>query len=194
MAYIEDNCSINSRQIETLIGINFFDEFGHNKKLLNIYKEFTGGKNRYNKTLKDKTKETRLLLLKEFENLQSNDKYSVWDQINLEQEVLGYVQVKYDVDKRYIYVQSIDERFSPRIECHSLATGKSTSLKVQKKLFENNMFRGGDILYVKSFKEKPAVKFVNGQYVEDETNKQWWISDFRIVEPEEFDKLILWIF
>jgi len=192
LKYIEDNCKINSRQIETLIKLNFFSEFGGNKKLLNLYNEFSTGKNRYDKKLKDATKEKRFLILKEFELSAPNEILSVFDQITFEQEVLGYVQATYpQLDKKYIYVSSVDERFAPRAECYCLSNGKTSSLKVQRKIFENNMFRGGEILYVKNFEKKKPVKFINGKYIEDDNGEwQWWMSNYSLVSEDKFDELV----
>lgn len=189
LKYIEENCKINSRQIETLIKLNFFSEFGGNKKLLNLYNEFSSGKNRYDKKLKETTKEKRFEILRDIESSSKNEILSVFDQILFEQEALGYIQATYPgVDKRYVYVVSIDEKFAPRVQIHSLATGKQVSVKVQKKIFEKNPFYGGEILYIGSFKEKPSVKFVDGKYVESEEDRTWWIENYKIVQPEDFDE------
>jgi glutamine cyclotransferase len=84
----------------------------------------------------------------------------------------------------------INEKYSPRIRAYCLSNGKQSSLKIQKRVFENNLFNGGDILYVKNFKEKPAVKFENGKFTEIPDEKCWWIENYEIISPEEFDKRI----
>jgi DNA polymerase III alpha subunit len=181
----------NSKKIEDLIKIGYFEMFGNNKKLLSFYKEFMEGKSRYSKTHTDKTKEKRIAELKEFFASLPNERLPMWDQINAENDILGYIQATYPVDRRYIYVMSIDEKFAPRVESYCLANGKRASLKVQKKLFENKMFRGGEILFVKSFKEKPAVKFIDGHYVDDENGETcWWIENYEIVNDSQFDKIV----
>jgi hypothetical protein len=115
----------------------------------------------------------------------------VWEQIVAEQEVLGYIQATYPhIDKRFVYVMSIDTKYSPRCDLYCLANGKRRSIKIQKKLYENNIFYGGDILYVKSFREKPAVKFVDGKYVESPDETAWWIENFTVLTPEQFDSTL----
>lgn len=193
LVHLEENCHINSRQIETLIKLNFFNEFGGNKKLLDLYTEFSTGKNKYDKKLKSATKQKRLLELLKFEESIPNVNISVVDQIIFENEILGYIQATYpNIDKRYVFVKSLDTKFAPRAECYCLANGRSSSLKVQRKVYDNNSFNGGEILYIKNFEQKNSVKFVDGKYVENENGeKSWWISNFKIIPPQEFDKLFI---
>ena len=44
--------------------IDFFSEFGKNGKLRNIYDSFKKGSNKYSKTLKQETKDKRIILLR----------------------------------------------------------------------------------------------------------------------------------
>ena len=54
---IEENTTLGDAKEESLIKLNYFSEYGRNKKLLDIFKEFTEGKNRYDKKHTAKTKE-----------------------------------------------------------------------------------------------------------------------------------------
>jgi DNA polymerase III alpha subunit len=176
-------------KIGELIDINYFDIFGGNKKLYLIYREFTKGKNRYSKTHSEKTKEKRVIELKKIWESTPDERFSIGVQIERESDILGYVQATYPVDKRYIYVKELDIRYSPRIECYCLATGKSMSIKIQKKIYSNNPFGAGEILYADIFKKKPSVKFVNNKYVEDENGEfTWWLEKYSPMSLEKFDK------
>jgi hypothetical protein len=188
---LEETCSINSRQLETLIKLNFFEEFGGNKKLLDIFNEFNSGKNRYNKKLKSDTKDKRILLLKEYELNCPNKKINVLEQILWEKELLGYTQSVFDVDKRYVYVNKINEKYSPRLDIHCLNTGKDMTIKVQKGIYENNPILGTDIMLCKTFQKKKAVRFVDGKFIEDDQKPMvWWLETYTVLTNEEIDKLI----
>ena len=50
LIYAEENGYLSAKW-DSLIKINYFDKFGKNEKLYNIYKEFTEGENKYQKTL-----------------------------------------------------------------------------------------------------------------------------------------------
>jgi DNA polymerase-3 subunit alpha len=192
LVYIEENLKVNSRQLETLIKIKFFDEFGGNKKLLDVYKEFSSGKNKYTNKLKEETKAKRLEHIKEFEKETPNEFMNVLDQIYFEQDSLGYIQATYDgIDKRLIFVGSLDTKYAPRIEAYCLANGKISSLKLYRKTYDSNPFGGGEILFCKSFEKKRPIKFVDGKYVEDANGEfQWWLTNYDIISPEKFNKIL----
>jgi len=176
-----------SKKWEQLIKIDYFSEFGKNKKLLMMYQEFTGGKSRYNSKLTDKSKDKRIPELREiFTNL-PDVSFQLHEQIQNDIEIFGTIHTTFNVDSRYAYIQTIDERFAPRMEVYSLAKGTVTSLKVQKKYFENNVVSGGEIIYCEKFEKKPTVKMVDGNFVEVKGEDTWWLRAYRVVE--NFDEI-----
>lgn len=181
-----------SKKWEDLIKVNYFKDFGNNKKLLDIYKEFKEGKNRYNKTLKEDTKNKRIKELKILFSSLPDERLHFLDQVIAEEEILGYIHSIYPkIDKRYVYVLSLDTKFSPRIQAYCLNNGKQASLKVQNKIYENKPFIGGDILFCKTLEKKPQVRFVDGNFVEDlEAEEQWWISSYDIIDINNFDEKV----
>ena len=211
---LEEECSVNSRQMDTLIRLNFFEEFGKNKKLLDIYAEFTKGKNRYEKKQKDATKIKRKELLKEFEKTVPDKRINVLEQILWEKEELGYIQSAFDPDpkaldkeiydqvkyekednlkRRFVFANAVKdhEKYSPKIELHCLFTNKEMMMKVQKGIYENNPILGSDIVFCTNLEKKKAVKFIDGKFVEsNELPPVWWISRYHVLSNEEIDKLI----
>ena len=196
LIYVEENLKINSRQMETLIKIKFFEEFGGNKKLLNIYQEFSSGKNKYTKKLKDATKEKRIKSLKESEYNIKNENINIVEQINIEEEVMGDIQTTYDIDKRFVYIKNleikyIDEnRIAPRIEVYCLNNAARASLKIQNRTYDNNLFKSGDIIYINKFERKLRVKKEDGKFVEIEGEYTWWVPSYNVITHEQLDKII----
>ena len=188
LVYIEENLKINSRQMSTLIKLNFFEEFGRNKKLLQLYDEFSL---KYKKKLKEGTKQKRIAYLRQFEKILRDEFINVSEQIKAEKEALGYVQTTYDVDKRLVFVNNLDTRFAPRLEAYCLGNGTVSSLKVYKKTFADNPFEEGDLLYCKSFEKRRPIKFIEGEYLEDANGEeQWWLTNYIKVKPNEIDSVI----
>jgi hypothetical protein len=140
----------------------------------------------------EKTKEKRIGELKNIWEMSPDEKLPILDQIVADQEILGYISMAYpQVDKKFVFITSLDTKFAPRCEAYCLSTGKAASLKIQKRIYENNMFGAGEILKCNNFEKKRPVKFLDGKYVEDETGDwQWWISSYQIIDPKDFDKII----
>jgi DNA polymerase III alpha subunit len=184
---MEEKAMLSSK-VEQLIMIKYFDEFGGNKKLYQIYKEFTEGKARYERKHTDKTKIKRVVLLKEYEASLPNESFHLQAQVNADREILGYVQATYDVSERYAYVMGIDTRYAPRIELYCLASGKTASIKVQHKIYDNDPFCIGDILYCKHFDKRNTTKFVDGKFEKIENDFTFWLDQYEVIK--NFDEVI----
>ncbi len=184
----EENGYISSK-FEKLIKIKYFQSFGNNKKLLTIWEEFKKGKNRYAKKLSDKSKEKRIPLLLEIEKNTPNDNLTFREQILAEQEILEHVQAVYpNVDKKYIYVMGLNDKYAPRVQAYSINGGTQSTLKIYKAQFAEKPFGFGDILYCKSFEKKFAVKYVDGEYLENKEQIVWWLTDYNVIQ--DVDKII----
>lgn len=181
---IAEKTSANTRQISILIQLNYFKQFGENGKLLNIYKEFTEGSNKYDKKYKGNTKIKRITALKEIEKIIPNKRTSIKEQIKFEQELLGYIQAIVNVSERYVYVMDIDTKFSPKLNLYCLAKGTTGVMKVSKWDFEKHPIETGDIIYINKSKKKSQKIFENGKFIENENVKEYWIEEYTIANSE----------
>lgn len=149
LVYISENTTINIRQVRVLTTINFFSEFGKNKKLLSVLELFG---NRYSKQHTDKTKVKRVAEIKKFEADAEDVALPLNEQIELEQEYVGYITVRIeDIPKRYVYVKDIDTKYTPRATLYCLNTGKTLEMKIDKRTFAKKKIKKGDVIYCKKF-------------------------------------------
>lgn len=203
---IEEDRQINSRQMEILIQLQYFDEFGKNKKLLETYRYF---KNLYGrKTItKDKLEDLGLTpddvvgcferetekqyinidyrkILSNIETRIPNKAISVTEQALFEIDVVGYISMIYDVDKRYCLVTDVDTKYSPKVTLYSLGSGKEVICKISKALFKEEPFKKGQLIKCGNFFEK--YKQRKTEYGWEQTNvKEWWLTSYNIVENME---------
>jgi len=142
--------------------LNFFEEFGTNKKLLNAYKWFekiygrktmnkeeahilgltdlfekyaTGiGKN--GKELKTYKDFYDMNILDEIFATLKDTKLNIQEQIKTECDYLSYpVSIWEDLHPTVCIIISIDTKYTPRLKLYSLSTGKILEYKVYGKLF-----------------------------------------------------------
>lgn len=152
LVYISENTTINIRQVRVLTTINFFFEFGKNKKLLSVLELFG---NRYSKQHTDKTKVKRVAEIKKFEADAEDVALPLNEQIELEQEYVGYITVRIeDIPKRYVYVKDIDTKYTPRATLYCLNTGKTLEMKIDKRTFAKKKIKKGDVIYCKKFMKR----------------------------------------
>jgi len=202
LVYAEESGYMSAKW-DKLIKINYFDKFGSNGKLYEIYKEFTDGENKYQKTYVEKTKIKRLETLKEIWNNLPNKKIPFNQQLKNEFEILGTIQSiypelnkKYKEEKfptKYYYIKDLNLTYAPRLECYNLAKGTQGSIKMYKATYNNKPFSVGAIIKLKQgwYEEKPNTKpNINNVFVPDGTGTHYIISKFELVTPEELDKIL----
>lgn len=206
LAQIEEDRQINSRQMEILIQLQYFDEFGKNKKLLEIYRYF---KNLYGrKTIaKDKLEDLGLVpediigcyeketekqyvnvdYMKILANVEAripNEIVPITEQVLFETDVVGYISAVYDVDKNYCLVTDVNTKYSPRVTLYSLGTGKEVGCKINKAMFNQTPFKRGQLIKCGRFYEKfKQRKTENGWEQTDE--KEWWLESYELIDNLE---------
>ena len=115
-----ENSNVDKKQMTILIKLNFFEEFGGNKYLLNIYNIFIS---KYKKTYVAKTKVKRVEEIKnEILDLE-NVAFDIKEQLECEKEFLGFLQSTFDMDESFVYISDLDLKYSPKVMCYYLKNG-----------------------------------------------------------------------
>lgn len=193
---------VDSRKLDILIKLDFFEEFGDIAYLLmcnNLFSTYYSKKQiKKDKALEDRLdfdllrlcsqKETpkmfsgldSVMLIKELiKNVIPEKKTPLKLKIAYQIEHLGYVDI---VDKKYAgYCVALDLNvdYSPRIKLYALANGNTIPVKVSKKIYKDNPIRRGDIVKVEHQYRKPKMKKVDNEWIETD-EKEWWISEYKI--------------
>lgn len=193
---------VDSRKLDILIKLDFFEEFGDIAYLLmcnNLFSTYYSKKQiKKNKALEDRLdfdllrlcsqRETpkmfsgldSVMLIKELiKNIIPEKKTPLKLKIAYQIEHLGYVDI---VDKKYAgYCVALDLNvdYSPRIKLYALANGNTIPVKVSKKIYNDNPIRRGDIVKVEHQYRKPKMKKVDNEWIETD-EKEWWISEYKI--------------
>lgn len=200
LARISD-LKVDSRKLDILIKLDFFEEFGGISYLLtcnSLFSKYYGKKQmKKDKALEDgldfdivrkcSEKETQksfmgldsVALLNELLSNIPNEKTSLKTKIAYQIENLGYVDI---VDKKYSgYCVALDLNvdYSPRLKLYALANGNTIPVKISKKIYAENPIRRGDIVKVEQQYKKPKMKKVDGKWVETD-EMEWWISEYKI--------------
>lgn len=198
---IGERTTLNSRQLEILIKLDFFSEFGGIEYLLEcyrLYNQYYGKKQLkkdkafelgldYDIVRKYSTKETPKMfsgldsigMLRELVSTIPNEPTKLRTMIEYQVENLGYIDI---VDKTYsglCVVTDLNVDFSPKLNLYALANGNNIPVKIDKKTFKANPVRRGDIIKVTSQYRKNKMKKVDGQWVQSD-EKEWWLAEYKI--------------
>lgn len=187
---IKARTKVNSGQLETLIKLNYFSEFGNPNQLLEQVKIINTYSDRTDLfktdideiiphdlmvTMCDKETEKKYCTIKnraviDYLISKTTDvKTTLTDRIKYEADCLGYIQLTMPKLKdSYIYVLDIDGKFSNKtVTAYVLKTGQQRRLKVKARTLEAAPIEKGDILRIDEEREE-------GRWSKDETGK--WIQ------------------
>jgi len=170
---IEDTTvPINAKQMKILICLNFFDEFGGNKKLLNIYEFFD---KIYKKNLKIKSKKERYEKVLQYERELQDETLSLIEQCEKELEYLGHIEThKESIPKNMLFITEVNKYKSyVRGRGYQFATGETIPFKISSKVYSYVPFKEKDVIKIAHAELKPKKKKVDGRWVNSNENELW---------------------
>lgn len=205
---IHDHTSVNSKQLEILIGLDFFSDFGKNKylfELSNLYNKFATCK----QIKKDKMESLGLTeylmkkyagketakIYKEIDNIGlitelslriENQSMSVVDQVKFEKEYLQYIVFKNPKVNKTFYIvteyKTYKEARKPYLVLHNIKTGEDVKARVTSvKIYQDNPFGEYSILKIDRFTKKNKKKCVNGTWTETDELENI-LDDYEVIK------------
>lgn len=187
----------NSRQLEILIKLGFFEEFGKTLKLLKvseIYSMFNGKKvikkDKVNLPIElvekyavsETAKQYRFdedgmdKLLHDYTDMIPDTDIPLRTRLEAELEYLGYIGY---TDQSMVgtgLVTDVNTKYSPKITIYMLDTGESVTYKLSKAAYQKNPFDKGSIVRFNSEMRNKSKK-INDEWVKlDE--KEPWITNY----------------
>lgn len=177
------NCSANSKQIDVLVKLGYFRQFGTTKKLLSIIKinKEVFGKKQFKK---DKFDEN---LIRQFAKTETekmfkdvdtqalcnylasqipDDELPVNELVKYELEFTGDVTLTDNTqDNRNCVVLDVNTKYTPVVTLYKLKTGEKVKAKVQKKFYKEKPVQQFESLYVATAQPRNKKRLVNGEWI-----------------------------
>lgn len=209
---IYEKTSAKQNQLQILIKLNYFKEFGEIGQLLmqlEFYKKYckANGKQKPKTQLKKEildnlnipytmiipfcTDETPKMfkgvdfkrVLIAIGDLLPSKQFTLSDRIKTEIEYLGYITIVDDKYSRMAAVLSVDTKYSPKLKMYSLKNGTTLDCKIDKKTFNKEKLSDGDIVRISGTKNKPKVrKNADGEWETIQDTSELWITAYHKVE------------
>lgn len=201
---IKEETSVNTRQMDILIKLGFFERFGEIHHLSEIYDTFVARKKKkpnplisqslakeksflYSEKHSDETKKKRVALNREYaEKVYKADSrdlpvFNMIDRISHEIDYCGYPSVikpkESPEEKDVYYVLSINDKYTPYISLYNISNGSSRIVKIKK----NKFFRYGEPLFksgnIIELSDDAIVQYPKNVLVGEE-----WTKDYNSME------------
>lgn len=187
--------SLDSGKIDTLIKMNYFQDYGSIEKIEAFMKAIDAlhEKSQFKKAslpqdyadvIVKYTEETEKLYrkfdyrraLQEVFEMIPNTKTNIAKLIKYQNEFFGYISYQNPQLKNVGFVLSIDATYSPKVEIYKLDTGVIVTYKIQKALYQKIPFDSEVILKFHE-EERQKSKKVDGKWIKlDET--EMWINNY----------------
>ena len=202
---IDNKTSADSRQLKILIELDFFEEFGDTNYLLHLmqlYKQFGNIVQIKKEKLVDlnidfevarqySKKETDKMftglepknLLKYLAKQQKIRRRTLKEKINSQIEHLGYVDIAENRYRKMLVVMSVDTKYAPKLQMHSLKSGTMVECKIDRRTFNKCKLEKGDIIRVVGQTKKPKSKrMADGTYEHIPNTSEVWITAYEKVD------------
>lgn len=186
----------NSRQMEILIQLDFFSEYGKAGKLMKIYelfnaiynkKQFRKDKLPVSETLikkyGDETEKMyknvdTLPLLKEVITGLENKELSIKKTLAAQAEYLGYIEYLNKDLKGFVYVADLNPGYLSRPVLYDLSSGEIAELRISTNNYKKNPYNSGDILQILSTSQSPKKKMINGKLCSVTGEYDTWVNKY----------------
>lgn len=161
---------INKGQFETLIKINYFEEFGNIEQLLALkdaYDELDRSQfnknsdreliKKYGTIIINNSEETdslwrkfdRAKAIKEYEQCVREIRTPLIEVINYEFEIFGYIKTRLKISEDYAYVVDVNKKYKNKvIKLHRLKSGDAEIVKVKGGKYDADPVEVGDVIKI----------------------------------------------
>jgi DNA polymerase-3 subunit alpha len=187
--FVESNpMSINKSQMEGLISIDYFAEFGKRDKLMKIYTYF---RDNYKKTAKTmKTKFKKYWMIRDFESSCADEDFSYNRTVQAELYYFGApVSVDKTVPTNYAFIVGVEVKsYRVKAALYIPSTGDTVNVLMRARLYRDVPFGVGDLINIKSLASKPRNVNVDGEWVASKTESDVWLEHLEIIKKKEGKK------
>lgn len=179
---IQMNTCLDTRQIEILIGLNYFEQFGKTEKLMKIFNEFFNGEKKLTKTIK--SFEDRLELCRQFESSLENSELPAGLRLRYEMDNIGLCLYTNPVaPSNQYFVTSIDDKYTTKLNLYSIRRGTTGIVKVAKK--DYRAVAEGSCITIEKFQKKPKYSYTKGQRTIVPGETDIWVTDYNVMKRGE---------
>ncbi len=172
--------AINAKQMKILISLNYFSEFGGNKKLLNIFEAFD---KEYKPSHKLKTRKERYAKLLQYELELPDESLALVEQCTAELEYLGHVEtISSEMPPNIMILTEVNAmKTYTRARAYQFSSGETRDFKMGSKTYQLVPFEERDVIQIVSADIKPKNKKIDGRWQAHPTEKEAWLKEIKFI-------------
>lgn len=184
LAHLQKETSLNARQINALICVGYFSEFGKTKKLLKLFEDFYNGKKKMSKTLKSYAErlETKRILEKET----ADEEMPIDFRLEKEKLLLNMcLSVDSNAPELAYYITEIDDKYGVKLMLYSINRGTSGIARMTKTGYANSGLSEGKVILLQKWDKRQKCVYKGKQRIAIPDEYDLWLQDFIVLSNSE---------
>lgn len=178
---LQMNTCVDTRQIQILIELNYFEKYGKSGKLMKVFDEFFEGKQKLTKTVK--SFDARLKACKSYEENLPDESLSVQERLGSEFFNIGLcLSVDPEAKNNMYFVTSVDDRYGIKSMLYSIQRGTAGLIRFRKNEFAASPFEAGDCVELLKFNKSPRFTYKNGERSVVPGEHDIWAQQYKVLK------------
>lgn len=179
---IQMNTCLDTRQIEILIGLNYFEQFGKTEKLMKVFKEFFHGEKKLTKTIK--SFRDRLEYCEQYESSLNNTDLPAGLRLRYEMDNIGLcLLTDPSVENNAYFVLSIDDKFTVKMNLYNIRRGTTGLVKVAKKDYHS--VAEGSCISIENYRKGQRYTYSKGIRTIVPGEYDIWLTNYKVMKKDE---------
>ena len=179
---IQMGSCLDTRQIEILIGLNYFKQFGKTGKLMKVFNEFFNGEKKLTKSIK--SFEERLEACRNYEDSLDNSELPAGLRLRYEMDNIGLcISTDPSAPANLYFVTSMDDKYTIKLNLYSICRGTTGLAKVAKK--DYHTVGEGSCVQVEKYRKGLKYTYSKGEKVLVPGEHEIWLTDYKVLQKNE---------
>jgi hypothetical protein len=179
---IQMNSSIDVRQLEILIGLGYFSQFGKTEKLMNVFNYYFNSEKKLTKTIKSFNE--RLEACRKYEEAQVDRDLPDGTRLKYEFENIGLcLSTNPAASNSSYFVYEIDDKYTIKLNLYNIRRGTTGLVKVAKK--DYHTVGVGSCIHINKYRQGPKYTFNKGVKTKIPGEFEIWVTDYNVLSKGE---------
>lgn len=179
---IHMNTCLDARQIEILIGLNYFERFGKTDKLMRVFDYFFNSKDKITK--QHKSFNQRLEACRQYESTLADCEMQAGLRLRYEMENIGLcISTDPAALTNAYFVTSIDDKYSIKLNLYNIRRGTSGTVKVAKKDYKT--VAEGSCIRIDNYRKSPKYSYNKGVKTIVPGETEIWVTNYKVMQKGE---------
>jgi len=184
--YLQNNTSVNTRQIAVLIKLGYFSDYGESGKLMKLFDEYYNGASKLTKTLSEKTKTKRLSALTDMEAKMDDFPLPIEEILSAENMyVMRCSSFDPYADSNLYFVEELDDLYGVRLKLYNVRRGVSGTMKMTKRAYADSGLKQGQFILLKKWHKAKRYAFHGGHRTLISDKEDCYLDEFTLHELTE---------